>query len=192
MIVRIARNRSKKHMAAIILIVYALILLTKMILNTRLWHYGFVLAMPAMMVLVIALFDWAPVAIIGKGGRKGIFLASATTFIILFLLWHIPESFDKYQSKSVAIGDGKNLIITDSRGEKVKETIAWIKTNTSKNDTIAVLPEGAMINYFAERINPTPFINLMPPEILMFGEKRILEAFKLTAPDYILGLGSVS
>jgi len=43
-----------------------------------------------------------------------------------------------------------------------------------------------MLNYLSRRENPTGFINLMPPEVLMFGQNRILRAFEVNPPDYIV------
>ena len=107
-----------------------------------------------------------------------------------------PKSIFKmsYSNRKNSIRAGRNFIsrilLHYSIGHQLrlsgKETIAQIKTNTSKSDTIAVLPEGAMINDLAKRRNPTPITNLMPPEIIMFGENRILKTFTLTPPDYII------
>jgi hypothetical protein len=52
--------------------------------------------------------------------------------------------------------------------------------------TVATVPEGAMINYLARRVNPTGYINLMPPEVVMFGQRRILEAFERRPPNYVV------
>jgi hypothetical protein len=35
-------------------------------------------------------------------------------------------------------------------------------------------------------VNPTPYINFMPPEVIMFGQDRILQAFVEHPPDYIV------
>jgi hypothetical protein len=49
-----------------------------------------------------------------------------------------------------------------------------------------VFPDGEMINYLARRRNPTPFIKFAPPEVIMFGEDRILAAFRAHPPDLVL------
>ncbi len=51
---------------------------------------------------------------------------------------------------------------------------------------MAALPEGVMLNYHARRVNPTGYINLMPPELEMFGEEEIVRAFASHPPDYVL------
>ena len=43
-----------------------------------------------------------------------------------------------------------------------------------------------MLNYLTRRVNPTPYVTLMPVEVLMFGEARILEAFQERPPDLLV------
>jgi hypothetical protein len=52
--------------------------------------------------------------------------------------------------------------------------------------TLAVLPEGVMVNWLLRSHNPTPFVNFMPPEFLLFGENRIVESFERAPPDYVM------
>ena len=52
-------------------------------------------------------------------------------------------------------------------------------------ETLVVLPEGIMVNYLIRRENPTPYINFMPPEMILFGGGPILQSLKREAPDYI-------
>ncbi len=43
-----------------------------------------------------------------------------------------------------------------------------------------------MINYLARRRTPTPYVNFNPPDLLLFGEDRMLEAIrKAPPPDFI-------
>ena len=48
--------------------------------------------------------------------------------------------------------------------------------STLAGATLAVLPEGVMLNYLLRRDSPLRVINLMPPELLVFGEEGILHA----------------
>jgi hypothetical protein len=56
-------------------------------------------------------------------------------------------------------------------------------------ETLAVFPEGVTINFLARRVNPTPYVNFMPPELIIYGEDRILEAYRTHPPDYIVMVG---
>ena len=57
--------------------VFALVLLAKMLLNTRVYHYGFALAMPATLLIVVALLDWIPAFIANCGGYAWAFRGPA-------------------------------------------------------------------------------------------------------------------
>ena len=50
---------------------------------------------------------------------------------------------------------------------------------------MAVLPEGVMLNYLARRSSSTAHTNFMPPELILYGEERILADFKKSPPDYV-------
>ena len=47
------------------------------------------------------------------------------------------------------------------------------------------MPEGALINFLAQRENPTANVSLMPPEFIMFGEDQMLASLQKSPPDYI-------
>jgi hypothetical protein len=68
----------------------------------------------------------------------------------------------------------------------VTEVLDEISTRIGVNETFAVLPEGVMLNYLSRRVNPTPYINFMPPELTMFGEDHMVATFATHPPDYIL------
>ncbi|MFT5696093.1 MAG: hypothetical protein ACI9QQ_002073, partial [Myxococcota bacterium] len=52
--------------------------------------------------------------------------------------------------------------------------------------TVAVLPEGVMLNYLSRRESPTRYINFMPPELSLYTSAAIIEAFEQSPPDYVL------
>jgi hypothetical protein len=52
-------------------------------------------------------------------------------------------------------------------------------------ETLVALPEGIILNVLLRRRNPTPHMNFMPPEILIFDEQAILASLEATPPDWI-------
>jgi hypothetical protein len=52
--------------------------------------------------------------------------------------------------------------------------------------SLAVLPEGVMLNYLTRRSAPTKYITWMPPELYFFGEANMLAALQATPPDWVL------
>lgn len=171
---------------SVVTVVFALVLLMKIFLNSRIYHYGFVLAMPAMMILVAACFHWIPQAIKQRNGRPVIFICTAFTLFAFIIAGHLKMSQQWYAKKTFTVGSGSNTFRSDARGRFVKSTLDWLKQNTKMSDTVLVLPEGSMINFLSGRENPTPITNLTPVEMLMFSEQKITETIKTKSPDYII------
>jgi len=111
---------------------------------------------------------------------------SVTAFLVVFIGLYLNISRNIYSHKTAHVGSKQDFFYADMRGYFVNEAVKWINENAAKNATLFVLPEGVMINYLARRISPVPVVNLMPPEMVMFGEKRILSVLKSSPPDYAL------
>ncbi len=170
------------------MVVFALAMLGKMALNARIYHYGFVLAMPATLVAVVALVDWIPASLRRFGGSTLVFRAGA--FVLLgsfgFAYLSIQGQIMARKDRWVVGGAGDALRADTLRGELVIKALEVFPQMIQKGQTLAVLPEGVMINFLLRRPNPTPFTNFMPTEVVFFGEAGMLEAFKVHPPDWIM------
>lgn len=182
----LSRHGNEKYLSALVLIVFSFVISGKMLLSARLYHYGFVLAMPAMLVLVVAMVDWIPSIIKRGGGQQVVFYGAVLAIFGMIIISHVSVSMERYALKSVAVGEGADSFFADRRGEAVKMVVDWLERHGHPQDTLAVLPEGAMINYLTRRPNPTPIVNLMPPEMLMFGEDSLLRKLQAASPTYVI------
>lgn len=170
--------------------VFALLLLGKVILLPRIHHYGFALAMPITVLAVVCLLGLLPRLLCGQRGGAW-FRATVAILILLDIGSYLNLSADKLNRKTFAVGRGSDSITAynphDSRSAKVmSQLLAKIDRHIPADATVVALPEGAMINYLSRRTNPTPYINLMPPELAMYGQPRIIAALSQARPDYIL------
>ena len=68
----------------------------------------------------------------------------------------------------------------------VAHLVDWVEANLPPQVSLLVLPEGVMVNYLTRRVNPTRHLNFAPPEIMIFGEERILEDLRAQPPDYVV------
>ena len=66
------------------------------------------------------------------------------------------------------------------------DLVNYISSNTKKEDTVLVLPEGAMINFLSERKSNDKYYYLIPPNIEVFGESAIAEDLENNLPNYIV------
>jgi len=170
---------------------FAVVLLAKMFLYSRVYHYAFYLALPARILVIIVLAWLLPELLKGDGARGLTFRAIVQLVLASGVAAHLAISNGVYRSKNLSVGSGADRFLAfDSaerwHGASVREAVSRIERSMPKDATIAVVPEGVMINYLTRRENPTPFVTLMPPEILAFGEHNIREAMEQSPPDYVL------
>src|SRR5262249_21027392 len=88
--------------------------------------------------------------------------------------------------KTIAVGDGANAFWADARGRYVNAVLEYLSENAEPGETLAVLPEGGMLNFLSQRENPTPYLFFMPFDLAIFGEEHMLAAFRAHPPDYIV------
>lgn len=166
-------------------LIFALALMAKMFLNAHIVHYGFVLAMPATLVLVVAAFDWAPVMIDRRGGFGWVFTAAATALLGVAASGYLSSQSYWISQKIYRVGSGGDAFWADGRGEYVRAAVEQITARSSAGTTLAVLPEGVMLNCLTGLRNPTSHVNFMPVELMLFDEERMVECFEAHPPDLI-------
>lgn len=168
------------------IVLFATALLGKIALNVMLSHYGFSLAMPAMAVLMIVLGSILPHSLASRGFNLPPMRGAAMGFFAGLALIHLTYSITHWTTKPESIGVGKDRIVfTRSEHLSAKPMLESLQSLPS-NASVAIMPQGVMLNYLSRRENPTPYIVLMPPEVLMFGEDRILTAYQTHPPEYVL------
>lgn len=170
---------------------FSIVLAAKIILNVSVMGYGFALAAPGTILLVCAVMQWAPRALSSGGAAAGVYRAMGATAVatvaVLIMMRHLPDSRAMVQP----FGRDGDTICVDESGAYFWSVIKQVESLCPKDATLAVVPEGVMVNYQLRRINPTPFINFMPPDCLIFGEVEMLGAFQRHPPDFILVLQRV-
>ena len=168
--------------------VLSLVLLVKIFLNAKVDGYGFGLALPAMLLLVLALLDSIPALIERWGGNGWAFRAVSIALLVSAGLGCLSVS-ERYSSRrSVHIGRGGDHLRADggrASSRMAAQLVEWVEAELPPQATLLVLPEGAMVNYLTRRVNPTRHLVFAPPEILIFGEDRILEDLRAQPPEYV-------
>lgn len=174
--------------------VFSLVLLAKLGLYVRIWHYGFSLAMPAFLTAIYLLFHAVPRLLerFGVPSKWWRALASLLLFIGFARLALFSEHV--YQEKSVAVGEGADQLWTfreeiEPAGALMGQALSWMQTHTAAHSTLAVLPAGVMLNYMLRRPNPAPYLRWNPPEMAVFGQDNMTRALEHAQPDYIVLLG---
>jgi hypothetical protein len=194
--------------------VFSLVLLAKLGLYSRIWHYGFALAMPAFLTALYLLLYLTPEFLQRFDVPPNLWRSLACILLLTGFTQLILVSKGVYQQKTVSVGEGSDRLWTFGpefaptrvrsglttetgfikgqtrpAGLLMGEAMAWMQANTPANSTLAVLPAGVMLNYLLRRPNPTPYMRWNPPELAVFGQANMNRAVQQTKPDYIVLLG---
>lgn len=91
----------------------------------------------------------------------------------------------KAKTESVSTANGG--IYTEAYlSTSTNELINYIKLNTKKTDTIAIFPEGTMINFLTQRPADNNYSSLIPLYVETFGDEKIIKYFEKIKPEYII------
>ena len=166
------------------MVVLAWALSMRLALNCRVWHYGFIYAMPAALVVTCWLLHVLPGAIERRGGLGRAVRLTAALVLVLAGAMHLVKLSAWLGEKTLWVGSGPDAFRTDwVRGPAVVSALRQLERTTAPTDRLVVLPEGVMLNYLARRENPIAYANFMPPEMILFGEQRMLGALAANPPE---------
>ena len=75
--------------------------------------------------------------------------------------------------------------MADDRAIPVKALMREIEQRSGAEDTLVVIPQGAMINYLMRRRNPPPHPVFDPLVVALYGEGRMLDELRAAAPEFV-------
>jgi len=165
---------------------FALILLGKMLLFARFYHYGFALAMPAALLVVAALTYYVPVLIDQKGGLGAVFKAVGFAVLGVCILANLLITNFWLSKKTVRIDRSGDSFLTYQKGKAFNILLRKLDENVAADQTLAVFPEGIMVNYLARTPSTVPYINYLPPTLFIIGEDKVLDSLKQNPPDWVV------
>jgi hypothetical protein len=175
-----------RNIMRLTMIAFSLLLLLKMIFLSRIHHYGFILAMPATMMLVVLLLNWIPSWIKRSGGSAAVVQTAALVLLAAIVVMHMCRMSPWLERRNTEVGSGADAIIVDyQRGPIVKDALAYLASAMRPDQTLVVMPEGVMLNYLLRRDSTVPYLTFLPPDLIMFDEQAMLEALKKQPPDFI-------
>ena len=141
----------------------------RMMLNGRIYQYGFIQSSLATLVLSSVLLNDIPNLIRDKYIINYLYKLTIVLLVISFISNICKQSDNLYSLKTLVIGESSDKFITFSKNIK----------------TLCVLPEGIMINYLTRTNNPVYYEAFFSsPE----QEKLTLNYLKANNPEFILFL----
>jgi len=168
--------------SGLLLAVFALGLLGKLGLHPQIQHYGFALAAPALALGIAgAVAHWHTVA--ARSVAVGLAAAFASALV--------ADSHAIYRHKSFELASGGDAILvarpdTSPRGRVLVRVLRDLGERMEADATLLALPEGASINYWLRRRNPTPYSLFLPTEqVAQGGAGAMLDRMRAAPPDYV-------
>ena len=147
--------------------------------------------MPAFVAAIYLLLWQLPGVLEGYGVRRNFFRATICILLMTAFLRLFVQSQHVLNEKTVAVGEGSDKVVTFSAqnhpaGPAVQSALGWLQDNARAEATLAVLPEGVMVNYLSRRINPTKYLIWNPAEMVGLGQNTMVASFRENAPDYVM------
>src|SRR5438270_666186 len=107
--------------------------------------------MPATLLAVVGALEWTPAWIDRRGGSGVVFRAGAAALLAVVVLTHLQVTRTWLAAKRFPVGEGADRLLADARGPFVERALVALRTMVGPDDTIAAVPEGAMLGYLLRR-----------------------------------------
>jgi hypothetical protein len=171
--------------------VFSLLMLAKILLNARVYHYGFYLALPATLMIVWLLVHFIPSRLSRWPERARLFRWMAIAMLAAGVVFHLQWSWKFYRLKTQYLTKGKDSFATYPGtffplATAEKKALDVLDSLATPGSSMVVIPEGAMINYLSRIPNPTPYLNFLPPELSYYGEDAIIASIRTACPRFIV------
>lgn len=181
----------RRHVPWLLWSIYSLLLLAKMLLDARFHQYGFVLAMPATLLLVALLIDGLPGLAHRRWGGGSVVRSISLALVAAAVFGFLRVSNARYQAKQLELGRGPDAIRVDApgvspRGALLARTLRRLQALAPPGTTLLVYPEGSGLNYWLRRANPSRFTLFLPTELEAFGRETVRDDVIAARPDLVV------
>jgi len=179
----------KKSALLFTLFLTALLLSLRVFLNATPHNYGFYLLSIGVICYYVFFFEIFydfMVRFFKADGR--IFKPLVAVFLVFLIMpdWGISSKL--YAAKDLVVTTNRGPVICWRNGESALfwQAVDYLSKNTGKADTIVVFPEGASINFFADRDTPIKYYSFLPHDFKTIGESKIISDLAAARADYIV------
>jgi hypothetical protein len=175
----------------LVFIIFAFVMVLKVILRVTINFYGFALTMPATLVVVAGLVYHVP-RLVAKSAQSTTFIRALSIILIaMFLVMEIGMVSDTYLIRNYPIDTGEEKIIIfdavlSNEGPVIDETLKKINETIKPNENFLVIPEGILLNYLTRRESPSPYTSFLLGDLVMHHEEKMVERLSRRLPDYVI------
>jgi hypothetical protein len=142
--------------------------------------------MPGLLFAAAVLVTAIPLAVDRSGGNGRAFRHLAVVFLALLVGKALFMTRAFTALKTCRVGSGADRFDADGRGCLLEGVRGELASLARPGQTLAVLPEGSLLNVLTGLSRPTPFGTLMPFEAHLYGDDTIRGAFEEHSPDWVV------
>jgi len=165
--------------------------IARMLLAARVEQYGFVQAMPAVLLLAGWLVARAPeLAGRWRADRRLVLAASLALLVsnnaanVQRSLRHLRAKTDLWQTPTVTLKVcGPDV---DPRIPILRQAMGYLEQHLSAGDRLLIIPEGSFLAFSLNKLMATRYPQLTPTEVAGFGETNIVDDFERHHPDVVV------
>jgi hypothetical protein len=186
------RPADEKIIFPLVWTIFGILLLVKQGMFPRIWHTGFVLALPVFVSAVYLFLRLLPEFLEQRFRVPRQPMRIGALAVLLIALASLAAASEKfYTAKNLPVGPGADMVLANGpdgnavEARNVNLALDWISTNLPPSATLAALPMGTMLNYLSRHANPTPCFDWTPPVLAVFGETNMTRIFTNHPPDFI-------
>jgi hypothetical protein len=177
--------QNKKFVFLCSLTVFALCSSLKIFLNAQQFHYGKFLLIPSIMLYCMTILYIIPISFENKPAIKNSVFCCGLIALYFILYFRVEMSNRQLALKTYAITSSHGTLYCDKEESIVQNLLKILNNAAEQGHTLAVVPEGAMLNFLSGMPSSTRYIKLMPPEWEAFGEENILASYAAHPPDFV-------
>ena len=185
------KGKALSALPMLVFIIFAFVMVWKIILRVTLNVYGFALTMPATLVVVAGLVYHVP-RLAAKNAQSTTFIRALSIILVsMFLVMEIGVVSDAYLFRNYLIDTGKEKIIThdavlNMEGPVIDATLKKINETIKPKENFLVIPEGILLNYLTRRESPSPYTAFLLGDLVMHHEDKMVERLSRRLPDYVI------
>jgi len=157
-----------------------------MFLDVKVYHYGFVLAVPGTLLLVVTAIDVFPAVVARWGADATIARAGALGLLCAALIAHVSFMNTLLDRKVATVSLGPESFHSDARAVPIGRVLEQIQARVGPDETLLTFPDGVMLNYLTRRANPTPYYLFDNTSTQLWGEETMLRALEMHPPDFVV------
>ncbi len=188
----VALRGERKWAPLSLLSLAAVAMLARMALNVRLFHYGFTLAVLAVMVVVHLLVFEAPRLKLPVGAVPPLGVTLGVAALVLAASLRLTaHSLEMHGAKTVRVGAGRDAILAFAPEQQrhpglVNDMVAAVLQHTPGAKTLVVFPDSAAVSYLTRRPSPIPEFEFNPVSLGFSGAAQVLQRLQAHPPDVVL------